>query len=59
MFEKPVFEQAIEELVEELGREPTTDETNNRMADIRAKAIDKAYETYRESETRHDTTTRK
>lgn len=50
MFEKPVFEQAVEELVEELGRVPTTEETNDRMADIEAKAIDKAYEVHRESE---------
>ena len=44
MFEKPVFEQAVRELVEELGRVPSAGETDNRMADIEAKAIDDAYE---------------
>lgn len=47
MFEKPVFEQAVKELIDELGREPTTKETNDRMADIEAKAVDEAYENTR------------
>ncbi len=47
MFGKPAFEQAIRELEEELKREPTTEETNERMADIEAKAIDDVYENTR------------
>ena len=44
MFEKPTFEKAVEQLVEELGRVPSTEETNKRMADLEAEAIDEAYE---------------
>ena len=50
MFGKPVFEQAMSELEEELQREPTTKETNERMADIEAKAIDNAYEKERDKQ---------
>ena len=44
MFERPVFEQAIEELETEHNRKPSKQEIDERMADIEAKAIDEAYE---------------
>ena len=48
MFGHPIFDQAVQELQEELGREPTIKEVDNRMADIEAKAIDEAYERARQ-----------